>query len=219
MVVILQSVGDREMTKDTKMLILLAVFVTVLVFISLTSAKLATLFGFTVSISVFFYALTFPITDVISECWGKNEAKRVVWIGFAVSVFATILTLVARALPPDQMFATTEPFFDEFFGLVPRIVSAGLIAYVVSQFHDVWAFHFWKNLTKGKHLWLRNNASTIVSQFIDAVLFIGLAFYAVVPDSVLLQMIVAQYLFKVVIAVLDTPLVYLLRSWVRSNYV
>ena len=90
-----------------------------------------------------------------------------------------------------------------------RVTVAGLVAYIISQSHDVWAFHVWKRVTRGKWLWLRNNASTIVSQLIDTVIFITLAFYGVVPNNILLKLIIGQWMWKAVVAVLDTPFVYL----------
>ena len=102
-------------------------------------------------------------------------------------------------------------------GMVPRIVLGSLVAYLISQLHDVWAFHFWKGKTKGKHLWIRNNASTIVSQLIDSVVFVTIAFIGVVPGSVLLMMIVVQYVSKVIIAIVDTPFIYLGVWWLKGK--
>jgi len=96
--------------------------------------------------------------------------------------------------------------FAQVLGLTPRIVIASMITYLISQHHDVWAFHFWKEKTRDKDLWLRNNASTIVSQFIDSVLFISLAFYNVFP---ILPLILGQFIIKIIIALLDTPFIYI----------
>jgi uncharacterized integral membrane protein (TIGR00697 family) len=90
-------------------------------------------------------------------------------------------------------------------GSTSRIIIASFIAYLVSQFHDVWAFHFWKKITGGRHLWLRNNFSTAVSQFIDSSLFITVAFYGVMP---VWPLIWSQWLVKLAIAFLDTPIIY-----------
>ncbi|RLG68080.1 MAG: VUT family protein, partial [Methanobacteriota archaeon] len=96
--------------------------------------------------------------------------------------------------------------FAEVLGPAPRIVAASMVAYLVSQHHDVFAFHFWKKKTGGKHLWIRNNASTVVSQLVDSVIFITLAFYGVTP---LLPLIFGQWVVKMFIAVMDTPFCYL----------
>ena len=101
----------------------------------------------------------------------------------------------------------------------PRIVFASLVAYFISQTHDVWSFHFWKKKTNGKHLWWRNNVSTITSQIIDTVVFIGVAFWGVLPGSVLIGMMLSQYAIKVGIALADTPFCYLLVRWLKKEAV
>ena len=92
-----------------------------------------------------------------------------------------------------------------------------MVAYLVSQHHDVLAFHLWKKFTKGKHLWLRNNASTMTSQAVDTVLFVTIAFIGTLDFSVLINMIMTQYVVKILIALVDTPLVYVLVSYVRRS--
>ena len=97
---------------------------------------------------------------------------------------------------------------------MPRIAGASLVAYFISQSHDVWAFEFWKNrFPSGRHLWLRNNASTMVSQFIDSSLFTLLAFWGVFPTTALFEIFWTTYLLKWVVGVADTPFIYLARGW------
>ena len=105
--------------------------------------------------------------------------------------------------------------FSLILGSNLRIVIASMVAYLVSQHHDVWAFNFWKNKTNGKYLWVRNNMSTLVSQSIDIVLFIVIAFYG--TGAPILTMIISQYIIKLVIALADTPLVYLLVGVVKKT--
>lgn len=106
------------------------------------------------------------------------------------------------------------------FSLMPRIALASLIAYLASNVHDVWAFAYWKEKRPGrKTLWMRNNFSTIVSQLIDTVLFTAIAFLGVYPRGVLLQIGISTYLLKWIVAVLDTPCIYLARSWVDRGYI
>ena len=107
---------------------------------------------------------------------------------------------------PSEIFES----FDSVLGLAPRIILASFVAYLISQHHDVLAFDMWKKVTKGKFLWLRNNASTFVSQFIDSVIFITIAFAGIPGGPSLIEMILAQYFIKLMIAILDTPLIYML---------
>lgn len=154
------------------------------------------------------YPITFLCTDIISELWGKDTAQKVVWAGFFASILFMFLAYVAVSLTPAPFYLHQE-VFAEIFGKLGRITVAGLSAYVISQSHDVWSFHFLKTLTKGRHLWLRNNVSTIGSQFLDTIIFITIAFAGVMPLRVLAVMMAGQWLIKVAIALLDTPFCYL----------
>jgi len=115
---------------------------------------------------------------------------------------------------PAADFWKGQSSFENVFDSTLRLTIAGLVAYLLSQFHDVWAFNFWKKLTKGKYLWLRNNASTIVSQAIDAVVFMTIAYYGVFP---VIPLIIGQYTGKLVLAILDTPVVYGIVYLARRN--
>ena len=159
---------------------------------------------------VIVYASTFLITDIIGEIYGKEYSKKAVITGFFANIIAVIAILIAINWTPAP-FLSNEFLnsFNKILGFTPRIVLASMVAYLISQTHDVYAFHFWKRKTKGKHLWLRNNASTIVSQAIDTAVFITIAFYGLVANEVLLSMIFGQYVLKVFIALFDTPFIYI----------
>ena len=104
-----------------------------------------------------------------------------------------------------------QPHLKAIFGLMPRIVAASLVAYLISQHHDVWAFHFWKGVTRGRWLWLRNNLSTMVSQLLDTTVFTFLAFWGIFPWPVFWQIFITTYIFKWLIALIDTPFLYFAR--------
>lgn len=191
-------------------------FATLLVVANIIAGKLISVGMWVVPVAVIAYPLTFLITDTIAELYGRRVATRIVWVGFAVNVLMVILIYLGKIIPPAS-FWEGQDAYNAILGSVPRIVLASMVAYLASQHHDVFAFHFWKNVTKGRFLWLRNNASTMVSQGIDTVLFITIAFVGVVPTNVLLDMIVAQYVIKLVIAVLDTPICYVLVGLLRRK--
>ncbi len=160
---------------------------------------------------VIVYASTFLITDLISEFYGKEFAKRAVVAGMLANITMLVSITIAvnwTPAPPPVMSPAELKAFSSVFGLAPRIIIASIAAFLVSQLHDVYAYHFWKRVTRGKYLWLRNNASTMVSQLIDTVIFISLAFYGILDTSVLLSLITGQYIVKVIIAALDTPFMY-----------
>ncbi len=179
--------------------------------------KTVELFGFTATLGNIVYASSFLITDILSENYGVAGARRAVFYGFASVIGFTILmqlSLFFEAAPVD--FA--QESLAVIFGFLPRIVLASLLAYGVSQFHDVWAYAFWKRLLPDRrYLWIRNNASTVVSQLIDSAVFATVAFVGVFDRSVFLEILVTTYLFKVVVAVCDTPFVYIARRWVENK--
>lgn len=195
---------------------LVAVFVASLVMANILATKLFSIGGFILPAGVIAYPITFLMTDVISEVWGKKVVTRVVWVGFFCSLIALGLGLIAVALPSAYFYERQE-FFAEMFGRVGRITFASLIAYLISQLNDVWIFHKLKEKTHGKHLWLRNNVSTITSQFFDTVIFIFIAFYGIMPTPVLFTMIGSQWLVKILIALADTPFCYMLVNWSKKR--
>jgi len=203
------------MTNNTgKLILLTGLFVTALIAANIIAAKLFVLGSVVLTVGIITYPITFLLTDTISEVWGKKRATQVVWMGFLANIFMLGVLYIARILPPAPFWPHQEAF-DLILGAVPRIVIASLVAYIVSQTHDVWSFHFWRHKTDGKHLWLRNNVSTMTSQLIDSVIFVTVAFYGSMPNDALVTMIITQYMVKLVIAVLDTPFCYMLVSWAK----
>ena len=195
---------------------LVTVFVTSLVIANVLATKLFMFGDFILPAGVIAYPITFLMTDVIGEMWGKTVVTKVVWAGFFCSLLAMSLGFIAVMLPAAPFYERQE-FFAELFGRVGRITGASLIAYIVSQLNDVWVFHKLKDLTHGKHLWLRNNVGTISSQLFDTILFITIAFYGIMPTSVLFSMIMSQWLIKILIALFDTPFCYWLVAWCRNK--
>lgn len=196
---------ERAIQREEKIYILLiAIFVGGLVIAGVLASKIVNIAGLIVPGGVFAYSITFPITDIICEVWGKKRGKYVVFSGF-ITLLIVLALIRLTLIFPKASFWTGEEAFTKILGGTSRIIIASFIAYLVSQYHDIWAFHFWRKVTKGKHLWLRNNASTFVSQFIDTVVFITIAFYGVMPVFTLIK---GQYIIKLLIALLDTPIVY-----------
>lgn len=190
--------------------IVIGVFASLTVVANIIAFKLVNFGPFVVPSAVIAYASTFLITDIVSEFFGKKEARKAVWAGFIANIVMVIVVSMAVQWPAapfvDQKAVEA---FNTVMGFAPRVVLASMVAFLLSQHHDVWAFHFWKRMTGGKHLWLRNNASTMVSQLFDTVIFISLAFYGIMPGNVILQLIIGQYVIKLLIAILDTPFIYI----------
>lgn len=170
--------------------------------------KTIELFGLTTTLGNVLYASVFLATDLLGEFYGKSAARRGVLLGFVTLLMATAYMQLALAFTPTaDDFA--QPHLEAIFGLLPRIALASMCAYLVSQLHDVWAYHFLKSRTGDRLLWLRNNASTLVSQMLDSSIFCLIAFWGMFPGNVLMEILITTYLFKALVAVLDTPFIYL----------
>ena len=203
---------------EKKLRFLTALFVTCLLVANIIAGKLFALGRFALPAAVFVYPVTFVITDTVSEVWGKKEANSIVWLGFIMNLVMTAFLLLGRVLPPAP-FWEHQASYEAVLGAVPRIVAASMAAYLVSQFHDVWAFLFWRRVTGGRHLWLRNNLSTMASQLLDSVIFISIAFAGTVEWAALATMMAGQYLVKLILALADTPFCYLAVRWARKEEV
>jgi uncharacterized integral membrane protein (TIGR00697 family) len=178
--------------------------------------KLIDIFGIAVTLGNILYGSIFFATDLLSEMHGKKAARKGVWLGFFTLVLATIYMQIALQFAPN-MDDFAHPHLQAIFSIVPRIVIGSLVAYLLSQHHDIWAFQFWKKKTKGKKLWLRNNASTLVSQLIDSVVFCFIAFWGLFPVSVFWQIMWTTYVFKLIVAAMDTPFMYFAKYVLGKN--
>ena len=184
-------------------------FVTSLLMANILASKIVVIGGLILPAAIILYPLTFLFTDVVSEIEGKESARTLVMTGFYMSIVMVAVIFIGRLLPAAP-FWQNQGAYEIILGSTPRIVLASMIAYLISQNHDVWAFHWLKKKTEGRYLWLRNTCSTVASQLIDSVLFIGIAFAGTYPMKTIAVMIASQYLVKVGIALLDTPFCYLL---------
>lgn len=161
------------------------------------------------------FPVTFLVTDLISELFGQKKAQLVVWIGFFMNVFMIIMMTINYYMPNAFGVSGGIELFDGVYGFMIGNTIASMIAYLTAQTIDVKLFHFWKNYTQGKHLWLRNNASTMVSQMVDTVAILFILYYAgnlgenINTLGALFILIINSYLFKFFAALFDTPLFYL----------
>jgi hypothetical protein len=204
---------------EIKTNVLLGFFVACLLLASLLGNKITTLFGIRVSVGIFVFPLLFVITDVIEEVYGKIKAKLFVYTGLATLAFTFIMVYISIIAPPNAAWGN-QAAYESIFGVSLRMIAASFVAFFFSQMHDVWAFQFWKKKTGGKWLWLRNNLSTIVSQALDTVIFMFIAFYKVTPKFTvpfIISLIIPYWLLKVLFAFCDTPFVYLGARWLRGK--
>lgn len=181
--------------------------------------KLTMIFGLQTSMGVILYSSIYFSTDLLSEKYGRAEAQRAVFLGFTVSVMLVLLSQLSLLYLPSTdpntaMYAlnvhnATATLFD----YTPRFVFGSLIAYLISQSFDVWVFHRIKDMTQGRYLWLRNTGSTLLSQLFDTLIYGLIVWWGIVDLATALQLAGAKYVFKFMIAVIDTPFIYAARAW------
>lgn len=205
-------------------LALAALFITSLVVSNLIFQKFFSwdffgLYTFEISVGILPYPITFLITDIISEVYGKQKANQVVTGGIFASLFSLMIIYAADFVPATAWSPIGDSLFSKVFGATGIAVFASMMAYLLAQYVDIQLFHFWKKLTDGKHLWLRNNFSTFMSQFVDtfAVLFLLCSFNKI-EWELFGTLLLSGFLFKVLIALLDTPFLYIAVYWMRKRF-
>ena len=198
---------------------------TAIILANLQGPKLTVIFGMETTLGVIFYSSIFFATDVLSENYGKEEANKAVRAGFVVSVIVLMMmSLALMYLPSDR--PTTAGFsndihnaFATILNFTPRFIVGSLLAYIISQSFDVWAFHRIKQVTGEKSLWLRNNLSTMTSQVVDTAIFSLVAWWGPVDLVTAMKLGAAKYVFKLAIALIDTSFIYWARTMFRRQHV
>jgi uncharacterized integral membrane protein (TIGR00697 family) len=174
---------------------------------------------FELSVGILPYPLTFLITDLISEIYGQKKADQVVITGIFASIFSIGLIFISSQLPAIEGSPINDATFNSVFLNAPLAVLASMLTYLFAQFIDIRIYHYWKKLTKGKHLWLRNNFSTFTSQFVDTFTIVSLLIlFGILPQDKFLVLIISGFIFKVIVAILDTPLLYLFVWMFRRKF-
>ena len=204
---------ENKNFKEQFYLILTGIFIASLVASNLIFQKFFTWnflgINFELSVGIIAYPVTFLVTDLISELYGQKRANQVVVSGFFASVFTTSLVLISVNATAVQWSPIDSVTFSKVFGLTGPAFFASMVVYLTAQLIDVRIFHFWKRLTKGKHLWLRNNASTMFSQLVDtSVILIILCSAGVIEWERFYGLWMMGWIFKVLVALIDTPIIY-----------
>jgi len=212
--------------------VLAGIFIGALVITNAIAGKFFVLFGQELSCGIIAYPVTFLATDLISEIYGRRRANSVVLAGFIVSVFITAVVWIANHAPTYAESPVDAESFNVVFGLLPGVVFGSMVAYLVAQFIDVQIFEFWRRLTDGKYMWLRNNGSTFFSQLVDTVMVVTIALViwpevdgnpATTPLTfeTWQGIVFGQYVFKIGIAAVDTPIFYVathyLTNWIQAD--
>ena len=215
---------QKRQSAETLYLILSSLFITSLVTSNLIFQKFFIwspfgIYDFEISVGIIAYPFTFLVTDIVSEVYGKKRANRLVKAGVFASAFALLIVIISTESTATSWSPVNDETFKKVFGFTYIAVGASLVAYLLAQFIDVQVFHFWKKLTKGKHLWLRNNFSTMASQLLDtATILLLLCSFGVISWDLFGILLLNGYLFKVLFAMVDTPIIYLAVYGIRKYF-
>jgi queuosine precursor transporter len=219
------SLSEKERSYALGLYLILAgIFIASLIAGNLIFQKFFTwspfnLYTFNLSVGILPYPVTFLITDIISEIYGRKKANQVVIAGLFSSLFVLLVVYTANNVTALPWSPVDDQTFSKVFGLTIIAVGSSMMAYLIAQLIDIRVFHFWKRLTKGKHLWLRNNGSTVVSQFVDTATVLSLlAAGGAIPWALFPELLLNGFLFKVIVALLDTPIFYLCTGYLKQRF-
>lgn len=194
-----------------------ALFVTTLVVSNVIAGKLV---AFTPAVvlpaAVILFPLTYILGDVLTEVYGYQRCRRVIWIGFGCNAVAVAAIAIGGALPPAGFWDGQDAYV-RTLGAVPRIVAASFLAYLMGEFVNSFVLAKLKVATSGRLLWLRTVGSTVVGQLVDSGVFITVAFLGVLPADQVLWLVMAQWLFKVAYEAIATPLTYAVVGWLKRR--
>ena len=203
-------------------LVLGGLFLTALIVCNLIANKFVSVdLGFktfVLSAGVLPYPITFLVTDLLSELYGRKKTNQIVGIGFLCSAFVLLILWLGHLFPSIPRSPVSSEAYDQVFQNSFRVILSSMIAYLCAQFVDVRLYHFWKDLTKGRHLWLRNNFSTLLSQLLDTTLVILVLFYGSKSTAEMTDMIGDGWLFKALCALVDTAFLYTIVFAIRRYF-
>jgi len=201
-----------ELTKKQIVYIILGgLFITNAIVAELIGGKLIEIGPFILSVGILPWPIVFVATDLINEHFGKQGVKKLTFLTTGLIIYSFMILFLAMVIPASGVSAVSDHSFNQVFGQSMWIIVASVIAFVISQLLDVSLFHFFNRLTSGKHIWLRSTGSTVISQLFDSFIVSGIAFWLTgkVSTSDYINMASTGYVFKLILAIALTPLVYL----------
>jgi len=196
--------------------IITALFVAVLLISNIASTKIVKFGFFSFDGGTLLFPLSYIFGDVLTEVYGYKKAKRAIWIGFVSALLLSVVLIIVGWLPPAAGW-TNQAAYETILGLTTRIVIASLIAYCAGQFANSYIMAKMKILTKGKALWSRTIASTLAGEFVDTLLFVLIAFWGLLPQALLMTVLVSNYIFKIGVEIIFTPLTYKIVNFLKKN--
>lgn len=198
----------KKLTHNYRFLdIITALFVAILLISNVASSKITTIGFLTFDAGTILFPLSYIIGDMLTEVYGYSRARRAIWIGLLCNVIMAATFMIVAVLPPAADWPN-QGAYEAILGWTPRIVLASIVAYFIGEFINSFILAKLKLKTKGKYLWTRTIGSTLVGQLLDTLIFVFIAFWGILPTPVLISIIISNYVFKVAIEVLFTPITY-----------
>lgn len=193
-----------------------ALFVAVLLISNIASTKILNLGFFTFDGGTLLFPLSYIFGDILTEVYGYKRSRKVIWLGFFSALLMSATFIIVGKLPAAVDWLNQEAY-DKILGLAPRIVAASLIAYFAGEFSNSFILAKLKIITKGKYLWLRTIGSTLIGELFDTLIFITVAFAGLLPVSLIITLIISNYIFKTAVEILFTPVTYKIVNWLKRN--
>ncbi len=207
----------KEVEHQTKFLpIITGLFVAVLIISNIASTKIAEIGLLVLDAGTILFPLSYIFGDILTEVYGFKKARQVIWTGFISLMIMSIVFFIVGLLPSAGGWENQQAY-DLILGVVPRIAIASMIAYFAGEFSNSYLLAKMKIITKGKKLWARTISSTIVGQGVDTLLFSVIAFYGVLPMDIFITLIISNYIFKVGVEILFTPITYQIVGFLKKQ--
>ena len=196
--------------------LIMALFVAVLLISNIASTKILLFWKFTFDGGTILFPLSYIFGDILTEVYGYRRARRVIWTGFFAALMMSLVLWIVQVLPPAPDWPNQQAY-ESLIGFVPRIVMASLLAYFAGEFTNSYLLSRLKVKMEGKRLWVRTIGSTLVGEGIDTTIFCFVAFYGVLENSLLISVLISNYIFKCLIEILFTPVTYSIVGFLKKK--
>jgi len=195
--------------------VITVLFVAVLLISNIASTKIARIFGFSLDGGTLLFPLAYIFNDVLTEVYGYNRSRKVIWLGFASAILMSVTLIVVGILPSATGWENQDAY-QKILGQAPRIVIASLCAYFVGEFANSFILAKMKIASRGKWLWMRTIGSTLVGEMLDSLIFVTIAFAGVLPNELIIALIISNYIFKTGIEIIFTPITYVIVNFLKK---
>ena len=200
----------------TQFVIVVAIFITCLISSNIVAVKIADIFGRFVPAAIIIFPISYIIGDILTEVYGYDRAKQVIWLGFFCNALA-VLAFWIGGLIPAAPFWENQDSYEVILGSTPRLLLASFVAYLIGELSNSFTLARLKVWTNGKRLWVRTIGSTVIGQGLDSAVFITIAFVGILSNADLLELIITQWVIKVMYEVVATPATYMVVKKLKES--